>query len=152
MVVPASPAAAYEPIGCKFSTSSLKWQDATTTSGYSAAAHKAVEAWNSTSTQFDINKVRTLSGEISGSSVKVRQLGTQDVDSPDTSRLMEAGRTYLLYLRKNDGKENPDHFVITGGDGIYVLKGSRYVYQGGPQPGSGKRLPAELAAADVERA
>ncbi|NEC01715.1 hypothetical protein [Streptomyces anulatus] len=54
----ASPAAAAHPkLGCKFASGTMKWQDATTTSGYAAAANNAVEAWNSTSTQFNINKV-----------------------------------------------------------------------------------------------
>lgn len=57
VVVPASPVAAYELNGCKFSTGTLKWQDATTTSGYATAANNAVQAWNSTSTQFNMNKV-----------------------------------------------------------------------------------------------
>lgn len=37
----------------------LKWKDATTTSSYSAVAHAAIEAWNSTSTQFNFTKVTT---------------------------------------------------------------------------------------------
>ncbi|MFB6816550.1 matrixin family metalloprotease [Streptomyces sp. NPDC056347] len=57
VIIPASPAAAYGTLGCKFSTGTLKWQDATTTSGYATAATNAVEAWNSTSTQFNMNKV-----------------------------------------------------------------------------------------------
>ncbi|MEV7910489.1 matrixin family metalloprotease [Streptomyces griseus] len=57
VVIPASPATAYETLGCKFSTGTLKWQDATTTSGYASAAKNAVESWNSTSTQFNMNKV-----------------------------------------------------------------------------------------------
>lgn len=35
----------------------LKWKDATTTSSYSAVAHAAIQAWNSTSTQFNFTKV-----------------------------------------------------------------------------------------------
>ncbi|MFJ6837185.1 hypothetical protein [Streptomyces sp. NPDC091209] len=98
----------------------------------------------------DLRVSKILAGKISGSAIKVQQLGTQDIESPDTSRLMQTGRTYLIYLSKNDGKENPDHFVLTGGDGLYVLQGRRYLYRGGPPAGPGKQLPAELAAASVE--
>ncbi|MET7619277.1 matrixin family metalloprotease [Streptomyces sp. NPDC005408] len=57
VVIPATPAAAYNLNGCKFSTGTLKWQDATSTSAYASAAQNAVTAWNSTSTQFNLNKV-----------------------------------------------------------------------------------------------
>ncbi|MFE2537500.1 hypothetical protein [Streptomyces sp. NPDC059371] len=98
----------------------------------------------------NLRVVKILTGKISGPAFKVQQLGTREIESPDTSRLMKTGRTYLLYLSKNDGKENPDHFVVTGGDGIYVLQGGRYLYRGGPPAGPGKQLPAELAADSVE--
>ncbi|WNF27249.1 hypothetical protein RI138_10590 [Streptomyces sp. C11-1] len=102
-----------------------------------------------TVTNIRISKV--LTGSIPGSAAKVQQLGTDKVDSPDTSRLMKNGQTYLLYLSKNDGKDDTDHFVITGGDGIYVLQGHRYLYQGGPPAGPGKSLPAELPSDETER-
>ncbi|MEW5354056.1 hypothetical protein [Streptomyces sp. 16-176A] len=89
---------------------------------------------------------RVLAGALSAPSVTVQQLGTADVESPDTSRLMETGHGYLLYLSENDGREDPDHYVITGGDGIYVRRGDRYAYQGGPPAGPAKPLPRSLPA------
>ncbi|MET7619278.1 hypothetical protein [Streptomyces sp. NPDC005408] len=103
-----------------------------------------------TATQVEISKV--VSGKLGKESVTVQQIGTADVASPDTSRLMEVGRTYLLYLSRNDGTKNLDRFVITGGDGIYLLHGGRYMYQGGPQKRSGDRLPASIDAEKVEAA
>ncbi|MEW5354057.1 matrixin family metalloprotease [Streptomyces sp. 16-176A] len=57
VVIPASPAAAYDTLGCRFTSGTLKWQDSTTTSGYATAAKNAVGAWNTTSTQFNMNQV-----------------------------------------------------------------------------------------------
>ncbi|MEV7910490.1 hypothetical protein [Streptomyces griseus] len=102
-----------------------------------------------TVTELRISNV--LAGKFSRASIKVQQLGTENVASPDTSRLMKPGKVYLLYLSENDGKRDPDHFVITGGDGIYLLQGHRYLYQGGPPAGPGKQLPAELSVDDLER-
>src|SRR5689334_14807895 len=49
---PSASAAAY-PGRCHFAGggNNLKWKDLTTTSSYSAVAHAAIQAWNSTSTQ-----------------------------------------------------------------------------------------------------
>lgn len=112
----------------------------------SAVGSNAAERDGFPITVTDLRISKILAGSISGSVIKVQQLGTESVESPDTSRLMKVGNTYLLYLGKNDGKENPDHFIITGGDGIYVLQGNRYLYRGGPSAGPGKSLPKELAA------
>ncbi|MFC8704917.1 hypothetical protein OHA57_13015 [Streptomyces anulatus] len=101
-----------------------------------------------TKTSAKIRKV--LAGSVPESTVNVEQLGTDKVDSPDTSRLMKSGETYLLYLSKDSGKENGEDFVITGGDGIYVLQGHRYVYRGGPPTGPGRSLPTELPADETE--
>ncbi|MEU0089594.1 hypothetical protein [Kribbella sp. NPDC006257] len=45
--------------GCHFAGggNNLKWKDLTTTSSYSAVAHAAIAAWNSTSTQFNFAQV-----------------------------------------------------------------------------------------------
>lgn len=57
--LPATPAMAYNTLGCKFGVSgnSLRWQDATNSSSYASAATQAINAWNSTSTQFNFAKV-----------------------------------------------------------------------------------------------
>ncbi|MFJ2185024.1 hypothetical protein OG473_25700 [Streptomyces anulatus] len=102
-----------------------------------------------TETSVKIEKV--LAGSVPGSPVNVQQLGSDKVDSPDTSRLMKSGETYLLYLSKDSGKGNSEHFVITGGDGIYVLQDHQYVYQGGPPTGPGKSLPTGLPADETDK-
>ncbi|WP_203896976.1 matrixin family metalloprotease [Virgisporangium aliadipatigenens] len=56
-LVPAAPASAYKLLHCNFTTGNLKWQDSTTRSEYSVPANRAVEHWNSASTQFNLTKV-----------------------------------------------------------------------------------------------
>lgn len=51
------PAEAYAWLGCRFASTSVKWQDATTTSGYSSASLAALNSWGSTSIPVSFSKV-----------------------------------------------------------------------------------------------
>lgn len=51
--------AAADPIGCQFTTASLKWEDATSRASYSTPAHSSVAAWNATATPVSLIEVTT---------------------------------------------------------------------------------------------
>lgn len=87
-----------------------------------------------------------VSGSLDTAAIEVQQLGTTEVNSPTTSRLMIVGNTYLLYLRKNDGG-NLDRYVISGDDGIFEYQDGNYLYFGAP----GGRLPAAIGATGLIR-
>jgi hypothetical protein len=61
LLVPASaePVSAYKLLNCKFTTSTLNWQDSTTTSGYSSVASSSVSAWYATKTPLVLTRVTT---------------------------------------------------------------------------------------------
>lgn len=56
LIVPASPAAAYSLLGCKYLTTSLKWLDVTTGT-YTTPAQNAISAWDATATPISFTKV-----------------------------------------------------------------------------------------------
>lgn len=93
-----------------------------------------------------LNVLTVVSGSLDTTAIEVQQIGTTEVNSPTTSRLMIVGNTYLLYLRKNDGG-NLDRYVISGDDGIYAYQDGNYLYYGAP----GGRLPAVIGATGLIR-
>jgi hypothetical protein len=101
----------------------------------------ALDGFPFTVTDVEIRAV--VAGHPPPGHVQVLQLGSADVDSPDTAPLLVAGRTYLLFL----SVDTAGRYAVTGGEGVYAATADPQVfaYAGGP----GGRLPATVELASV---
>lgn len=106
-----------------------------------------VEGSNYTITTVRVNEV--LYGSVSGPEIKVRQNGARgtNVITTDTGPLMEAGKSYVLFLERAIGSVPFDYIVTGGGPGLYTDEGGML---GKTDPAS-PNLPAMLSLPDLQR-
>ncbi len=94
-----------------------------------------------TVTQIKVDEV--LSGMLTAAEIPLKQIGSTQVGSRDTSSLLTEGGQYLIFLRPfywTPG-DNTGQYTITGDRGLYELdaKAQQYSFRGGvdsPLPGA----------------
>ncbi|WP_157630699.1 hypothetical protein [Kribbella catacumbae] len=105
-----------------------------------------------TVTTATVNKV--VWGELAGGPViELRQVGNTDTVGVNTSRLLESGGEYLVFVVPSTGATDasPNRYLIAGEAGVYQLQADQYVFRGGNVPPGGSRpLPATLQGAGAE--
>jgi hypothetical protein len=98
-----------------------------------------------------LTKVRIVSlidGRLPAGEFVIQQFGSTNVDSPNTSSLLQVGQTYVAFVQAFHLTLGDDtgRFVVTADQGLYRLVDGSYVNVGAPS-----RLPARLAGDDLEQ-
>ena len=86
----------------------------------------------------DVAITASITGSVEASTITIQQFGTATTSSPQTSELLEFGQQYLIFVQPFhliDG-DKTGRFVITGDQGVYVLRKNQY-----QNIGSGSGLP-----------
>jgi hypothetical protein len=114
-----------------------------------AVATSANSPANVQGTPYTITTVEvrsTLRGSVSGSTIKIRQLGNQTSDEIDP--LLVSGTTYVLFLDvfSFGPGQNTDQYVIVGGSaGVYILQGQAAHHVRGPD-----QVPQSISLGDLQ--
>jgi hypothetical protein len=91
----------------------------------------------------------TLRGSVSGSTIKIRQLGNQTIQTSDEiDPLLVSGTTYVLFLDvfSFGPGQNTDQYVIVGGSaGVYILQGQAAHHVRGPD-----QVPQSISLGDLQ--
>ena len=103
-----------------------------------------------TTTSVLVQQVHKGLGSVTGSTIRVQQIGRLGQGQQEESSLLEPGRTYVLFIKHfilETDPVAPDLYVPVGVQaGVYALSGSRFVRTDPESP----RLPATFAPADLD--
>lgn len=93
---------------------------------------------------------QVLFGSVSGPEIKVRQNGTGRMNIRGEAPLMEAGKSYVLFLRRftyGPGMDTDQYIAVGGSAGLYADDGGTLRRLDPESP----RLPATISLTEVQR-
>jgi hypothetical protein len=90
--------------------------------------------------------VEVLSGEVLTDTIAIRQLGSDQIVSRETSERLAAGAEYVVFVKPFEMTRGvpTGQYVVIGGRGLYKLDGDTYTFRGG----EGSLLPTTIPAAE----
>jgi hypothetical protein len=102
-----------------------------------------------TVTQVEVNDV--VAGVVADRTLAIQQLGSWDVDSPETAPLLRSGDRYLLMLVRFrfTADDRTGLWVILGDQGVFRAEGEDFLYAGADRKGGAPSVPEAIRVTDL---